>query len=260
MHAALFDAPPPLAKASFRIQVSHTAWSAGDQADRSLPDPLPTGKAMTLECPKCTTSRTIQLEASGKDNLGFRWALEQATFQLGIKDPLAFASLRTCHNTPAEMPLTFLAAKSQQIAFQVLLQQLSEVHALHSASFPLLALRRTAIDRALNTAVSLYAENRYGQAQALAQGIMEGLEAILPVGHPVRAVQRTVHARLASIAPDGTELKDDRQLAFAHILQQSAYKESEIAFGKKGILLQQLRQELASLESDLNMRRRMYSS
>ena len=131
---------------------------------------------------------------------------------------------------------------------------------MHPASYPLLALHRLAIDRALNTEVKIYADKRYGHAQDYARRILEGLEAILYYGHPVRAVQRTVYARLMSISADGSELRDDLLLMSAQQLLQAAYKESEVAFGKKGILLDQIRQELASLERDLSMRRRMYSS
>lgn len=138
-----------------------------------------------------------------------------------------------------------------------MLQELARI--LHPACFPLLALHRLAVDRALSTEVQLYGDKRYAFAQGFSRQVMEGLQAILPVGHPVRAVQRIVSARLAAIMPDGSELRDDKLLLLAYQELRDAYGEAQIAFGRKGILVGQLRDELAAFEQDLTMRQRLYT-
>lgn len=147
-------------------------------------------------------------------------------------------------------------ALPEQKEFANLPKQLAQY--LHQASFPLLALHRLAVDRALDTEVQVFARQRYLRAQEYALQILEGLQAILPTGHPVRAVQHAVLARLMSIGPDGLELQDDRLLVAAYRQLQLAHQEAQIAFGKKGILVKQLGEELASFERDLGMRQRLY--
>lgn len=69
--------------------ISHLTFSKPSDAE-----PLPSSNPLAIHCPLCQTVRTVHLEADGQNNLGLRWALEQATFQLDIKDPLAFEGLR----------------------------------------------------------------------------------------------------------------------------------------------------------------------
>ena len=60
-----------------------------------------------------------------------------------------------------------------------------------------------------------------------------------------------------SIAADGGEVKDDLVLLLAYEQLKKARGEMELAFGRKGMLLEQLGQNMRDLERDLELRRRM---
>lgn len=128
-----------------------------------------------------------------------------------------------------------------------------------NSSYPLLAINRLAVDRSLSPAVKLYDLDgkRYARARLLAGEVLLGLQALLPEGHPVRAVQLAVAGRLLCIGPNGEEIQDDGHLVLALQGQKLALKEAEIAFAKKGILVDKLRQDVITMERDLEMRRRM---
>ena len=150
------------------------------------------------------------------------------------------------------------SAKTRQATFEMLLYQLENVQFMHPSSHPLLALHRLALERSLSPLVSLYQSKRYKRASHFAQQLIAGLEGVLPYGHPVRAVQQTVLARLMSIGSDGEEIMHHAQLLGAHAQLKKASGELRVAFGPNSILLDKLRGEIISLERDLDMRMRLH--
>lgn len=154
-----------------------------------------------------------------------------------------------------------VTASAKLATFEVLLYQLKHVHRMHPASQPLLSLNQAALQSTLandaSPLISDYASNRYGRAAALCREVVEGFERIFEYGHPVRAIQQAVLARLMSIAADGGEVKDDLVLLLAYEQLKKARGEMELAFGRKGMLLEQLGQNMRDLERDLELRRRV---
>lgn len=135
--------------------------------------------------------------------------------------------------------------------------QLTQIHKMHPASQPLLDINALGVDRALSQGVSLYKDKRYGRAAQFSQQLIAGLDAVMPEGHPVRAVQRIVLGRLLCIGPDGEEVMDDRILFTALRFMQDTVRLVRGAFGSRSLLLKQLSQGVAELERDLEMRRRV---
>ena len=131
----------------------------------------------------------------------------------------------------------------------MVIQQLSFQDA-HPGSDPLLALHRLGMERAL-------ADQDFGKAREYAQQIKQGLESIFSPGHPVRAVHEVVLGRLMSISNTGGEVQDDLVLIMAYEQLKRALVELKLGFGTDGILFRDVSKEIAQLEMDLSLRKRL---
>lgn len=95
----------------------------------------------------------------------------------------------------------------------------------------------------------------YKEARQLSRTVMRGLETIYPTGHPVRAVQQVMLARLLSIGENyGEEIIDVPNLRIAYEQMKIAYGEARIAFGKEADMVRDTERGLKGLERDIAWR------
>jgi len=84
---------------------------------------------------------------------------------------------------------------------------------------------------------------------------MAGLARIYPTGHPVRAVQQVMLARLLSIGENyGEEIIDIPGLRVAYEQMKIAYSEARIAFGENADMVRDTERGLKGLERDIAWR------
>lgn len=151
-----------------------------------------------------------------------------------------------------------ISAPAKQAALEILIFQLTEIQRFHPASYPLLAIHRLALDRCLDRDAEQCGTARYQQAAKYAHEICAGLDTILHPGHPVRAVQRTVLGRLMSICSENDQAANTINTSAACVVLEHAHKELELAFGREGILRDQIGAEIAQLRRDLAIRQQLH--
>lgn len=134
---------------------------------------------------------------------------------------------------------------------------LCKEHHLTPYSYPYLALNRSKLESILiNATAGPGSTTNYTEARALSRQVMSGLSRIYPIGHPVRAVQQVMLARLLSIGEkQGEEIIDIPGLRVAYEQMKIAYGEAKIAFGgAEADMVRDTERGLKGLERDIAWR------
>lgn len=133
---------------------------------------------------------------------------------------------------------------------------LCKEHHLTTYSYPYLALNRHLLESILISATAgPGSTTNYREARILSRKVMIGLERIYSKGHPVRAIQQVMLARLLSIGENkGEELTDIPNLRIAYEQLKLAYFEAKIGFGEDADIVKDTERGLRGLERDIAWR------
>lgn len=112
--------------------------------------------------------------------------------------------------------------------------RLCKEHHFSPCSYPYLSLNRHVLESVLMHATAgAGSTTDFRFARQLSRLVLRGLEAIYPMGHPVRAIQHVMLARLLGLGENqGEQITDIPNLRIAYEQMKIAHGEVRIAYGK----------------------------